>query len=107
MRKPKLKTVTVDLKKVVNPWGNDKKVKEEVKNALKNLSDNPEPFNCIKCGINFQPKPWQWIFYRLCDSCFKEFDTQKMLGRYETLKRKNRHVKHYEDVDEWLKHVKN
>lgn len=101
LKKSQIKTISID--KLVNPWGGDEKTKQEVQSALSQLSDDPKEFMCKKCGVNHKPKPFQWIFYNLCDICFKEFDTQKMKGRRATLKDKDRVIKHLEDVDEWIK----
>lgn len=102
-----MKIKEININKHINPWGNDEKVKQETLKAIENRGPNPKAFNCKKCGISFQPEPYQWIFYDLCADCFKQFDTQKMMGRRATLSKKGRHVKHFEDVDKWIKHVVN
>lgn len=94
----------VDINSIISPWGNEKKIQEQVRSAIDNMSESPQPFKCIKCGAQYKPAPYQWIFYKLCDVCFRLFDKQKMIGRIATLSRKGRYVKHYEDVDEWIKH---
>jgi hypothetical protein len=100
----KSKKVTwMSIDKIIDPWGSKDKLKEEAQRGLDNLSDTPEPFLCRKCDAFFQPAPKQWIFYSLCDDCFKQFDTQKMMGRKGTLSKKNSYVKHFEDVNEWIK----
>ncbi len=38
------------------------------------LFEKPVPFHCRRCSTRFQPKPHQWIFYDLCDTCFAAFD---------------------------------
>src|SRR3989338_11615327 len=101
----KIKWVSID--KINDPWGNKEKTKQEVGRAIDKLSEHPDPFNCIKCNTLFQPAPVQWIFYNLCDHCFKQFDAQKMMGRRALLEKKNRFVMHYEDVDEWIKQPEN
>ena len=100
-------TKTVDIKKLVTLWGNEKRIKEEVLEAQKNHTANPNSFNCIKCGQVFQPAPYQWVFYKLCDTCFKAFDKQKMMGRMATSNKKGSYVKHFEDVNEWIMQKEN
>lgn len=61
-------------------------------------------FNCIRCDKLVCGATLQWNFYNLCDTCFKEFNEQKMAGRlsgfcgipeleYET----------FEFAEEWMK----
>ena len=107
MKKKKPKIVWVPIDKIRDPWGGDERVKLEVKNAERRYSAHPEAFNCRKCGKLFQPKPYQYIYYDLCDDCFKVFDTQKMLGREATLSKKSGYVHHFEDVYEWIRHGEN
>src|SRR5713226_6264702 len=87
----------------IEKLGNDKmKVEQQAVHGLQSaLSDNPTPFDCRRCGARFQPKPHQWIFYDLCETCFKDFDAQKMLGRVELLIKK-RNTAYFEDVDAWM-----
>ena len=89
--------------KTMEHLGNDKeKVQQEAVRGLQSaLSDNPAPFDCRRCGTRFQPKSRQWIFYDLCDTCFAEFDKQKMHGRVELLINK-RKTAYFEDVDAWM-----
>jgi hypothetical protein len=83
--------------------GTDKeKVQQDALRGLQSiLAKHPKPFNCRRCGTRFQPKPRQWIFYKLCDSCFDEFDAQKMHSRIETLLN-TRKIAYFEDVDAWI-----
>lgn len=92
------------IKDIHDPWGGDDRVKEEVLSAISNLSDDPQPFDCIKCGVKYTPQPHQWIFYKLCDDCFRDFDRQKMDGRYSH--KEGEEITHYEDVKEWVKSTK-
>lgn len=101
----KVKIVSID--KINNPWGGDEKIKQEVIEALERLSENPKPLICKRCGSLFQPAPMEWIYYKLCNDCFKLFDDQKMMGRRAIVEKKNRFVKHFEDVDEWIKQLEN
>ncbi len=93
----------VDIHKLVNPWGGDERVAQEVKNYLKKDPANPEVFNCKKCNTVFQPAPFQPTYYDLCNACFKEFDAQKMEGRRAYIKDKSKGITHIENVDEWIK----
>jgi hypothetical protein len=106
MKKPKI-IKNFPIKYIKIPWGGEERVRLEVEKAKKNFSANPKPFKCRKCGQIFQPAPFQWIYYDLCDECFKIFDTQKMLGRRATLNKKEGYVHHFEDVNEWLEHGDN
>jgi hypothetical protein len=45
-------------------------------------TQTPPPFNCRRCDDPYTPAPDQWIFYKLCDECFTEFDQQKVRGRF-------------------------
>ena len=98
-----LDKLSVASDKTIEYLGNDKeKVKLQALRGLQSaLSDNPAPFNCRRCDIRFQPKPRQWIFYDLCDTCFEAFDAQKMHGRIELLINK-RKTAYFEDVDAWI-----
>ncbi len=96
----------VDIDKLVNPWGGDEQVAQEVRDYLKKDPGNPESFNCKRCNIVFQPAPYKPIYYNLCDNCFKEFDAQKMAGRYAYVKDKSKGITHIENVDEWIKSTK-
>ena len=79
------------------------KFAEENHRALKNyLSDNPLPFDC---NHHYQPKPQQWIFHNLCDTCFALFDKQKVYGRIDLFINK-RQTAYFEDSDAWSKAVK-
>jgi hypothetical protein len=89
--------------KTLEYLGNDmEKVKREAaRGLLSMLSDKPTPFDCRLCGTRFRPKARQWIFYDFCDTCFAEFDEQKMHGRIELLIN-NRKTAYFEDVDAWM-----
>jgi hypothetical protein len=89
--------------KTMESLGNDKrKVEQQAARGLQSaLSDNPTPFDCRRCGTRFQPKPHQWIFYDLCDTCFEAFDTQKMHDRVELLINKHK-IAYFEDADAWM-----
>lgn len=79
------------------------KVMEESASGLESfLSDNPKAFDCKRCHRNFKPAPHQWIFHKLCDECFKEFDLQKMKGRIPLLLQ-NIESAYFEDSDAWTK----
>lgn len=109
-KKPNPKSTSIqwiNIDKIIDPWGNSEKVKEEVRQARERLSEHPESFHCKKCNDLFQPAPLQWIYYSLCDACFKKFDTQKMMGRRGTLSKKGAYAQHFEDVDKWIKQVEN
>jgi hypothetical protein len=45
--------------------------------------DEARSFDCKKCGAHYVPLTTQWIFYRLCDECFVEYDKEKMAWRLE------------------------
>lgn len=97
--KSDIKTVPID--QIVNPWGNDEKIKREVENAARRAEEGVA-FPCKKCRVSYNPPPGTSIFYDLCDTCFKAFDTQKMEGRMATLHNKDNIIHHFEDVDEWI-----
>lgn len=94
---------SVPLEQVINPWGGEERIQREVKNSLKYQVEKPDSFLCIKCGGKYQPKPYQTIYYNLCDVCFREFDAQKTAGRKATLNDSKRVIRHFEDVAEWIK----
>lgn len=51
-------------------------------------------FNCRKCQ---QPsRVTGWCFYELCEACFREFDAQKMAGRF------GKTETYYDHVDAWI-----
>src|SRR5207302_11225395 len=87
--------------KTIKYLGDDQeKVNRQARRGLETfLSNNPVPFDCRRCGTRFQPKPHQYIFYDLCNTCFGEFDKQKMNGRIELFINK-RKVAYFEDVDD-------
>lgn len=47
-----------------------------------NEFDFSQTFDCKSCSRSFTPKKSQWIFHKLCDECFDEFDKQKMAMRF-------------------------
>ena len=70
-------------------------------------ADDPQPeraFDCVCCGAHFVPTKSQWIFHKLCDDCFDEFDHQKMAARYKWLENPTaeRDCKE-ESVEWWMK----
>ena len=102
---------------------------KEIKTSNESFASEDRRFNCIRCGAFFTPQMGQWIFYKLCDSCFNEFDTQKMRGRFrgfnfevspdsdpeakrriEDLRERfgggNPGQPYYESCDEWIKATK-
>ena len=54
----------------------------ELANADASFAKGDRSFDCRLCGKHFVPSEHQWIFYNLCDSCFDEFNAQKMHGRF-------------------------
>lgn len=109
----KLKKKTITTKELEDAIKNTQKVfsinplkqQEEAEEGLKTfLSDTPTPFDCKNCGKNFTPAPHQWIFYKLCDKCFSQFDSQKMKGRFSMIGGKR--IPYFEDVDAWIQSLK-
>lgn len=58
-------------------WTDEHEANRESIHALVRMSAGNPGFHCQHCGNWFQPKPKQWIFYLLCDTCFAAFDTQQ------------------------------
>ncbi len=57
-------------------------VHDEITRGLDHfVSESLEPFDCKKCGESFTPSPGQWIFYNLCDGCFRAYNSAKMDSR--------------------------
>jgi hypothetical protein len=85
--------------------GKQQAIEEDSLQAIARLSTGNPGFDCKNCGAWFKPKPQQWIFHQLCDSCFAVFDRQKMMGRYARIVEKKT-VSYFEDVDDWIKQNK-
>lgn len=65
-------------------------------------------FRCKLCG-KLVVNPDKPIFYDLCDECFKEFDAQKMRGRWGIVvpsffgAKGVSNLPYFEDADEWIR----
>lgn len=57
----------------------------------RDMSKTPRP--CKACGIDWTPEGWN--FYDLCESCFPEFNAQKMNSRFTG-------EPGHESVDAWV-----
>lgn len=61
----------------------------------------PPVLTCQRCAIKYSMGMWD--FYRLCDSCFTEFDDQKMSGRRSLIN--GGKGERFESVTRWIKHL--
>lgn len=76
---------------------------QQAMNGLASFEKADRSFDCRDCGERFTPKADQWIFYNLCDGCFRPFDAQKMAGRlYNHFGYGEKPEHYFESCDQYL-----
>ncbi len=73
-----------------------KKAKSEVlENLVRSFKSDSQEILCRRCKTLWTPGAWN--LYDLCDSCFDEYNAQKMRGRLG-----GGDVAYYESCNEWI-----
>jgi hypothetical protein len=70
---------------------------EFLSNLYRDMEKPREPAVCRCCGDTWVPKGWN--FHGLCNTCFSEFDKQKMAGRLAALEGRG---EYFESVGDWI-----
>jgi hypothetical protein len=77
-------------------------IKEMERERLARQEAEPDrAFDCKCCGDHFVPVKTQYIFHKLCDTCFLEFDKQRMKARL-SYAFGDGSVEGIEDADYWI-----
>lgn len=80
-------------------------IKMLIRGAQKDNASRPgDTLVCIACNKSYVRGNYD--FHQLCDSCFNEFDSQKMNARFKSLDSKE-FPKYFEDSEEWALSKKN
>jgi hypothetical protein len=66
----------------------------------RNAHDFKGPRPCLRCGTAWTPSVWN--FYELCETCFAEFDAQKMAGRLGDIVKHPQAQPWFESSEDWM-----